>query len=332
MKNNLVRGVRKASDFLMALQLTGAFKRGALPNLQARLPAVVIGGGLTGIDTATELFAYYPSRSRRCSSATRRSCAERGERRGPRRCTTPRSSRSSTSSSSTAAPSAPSAQRADAAGERPDFVPLVRSWGGVTLAYRKRMVDSPAYRLNHEEVIKALEEGIWFAENLDPREIIADEHESRCARWCSRDRTAAVELPARTILVAAGTSPNITYEKEQPGTFQLDAKRKFFQGFRAEGTGASVSLVPDHGGFFTSYNNDGRLISYYGDNHPAYAGNVVKAMASAKHGYPHVAALFADDIEPAARTGQRRNWTRSGRASSARWTMSCWRESSGWSG
>jgi hypothetical protein len=29
----------------------------------------------------------------------------------------------------------------------------------VTIAYRKRMVDSPAYRLNHEEVIKALEEG-----------------------------------------------------------------------------------------------------------------------------------------------------------------------------
>jgi NADPH-dependent glutamate synthase beta subunit-like oxidoreductase len=60
MKNNLIRGIRKASDFLMALQLTGAFKRDALPNLQARLPAVVIGGGLTAIDTATELMAYYP--------------------------------------------------------------------------------------------------------------------------------------------------------------------------------------------------------------------------------------------------------------------------------
>ena len=36
MKNNLIRGVRKASDFLMALQLTGAFKRDALPNLQVR--------------------------------------------------------------------------------------------------------------------------------------------------------------------------------------------------------------------------------------------------------------------------------------------------------
>ena len=59
-KNNLIRGIRKASDFLMALQLTGAFKRDALPNLQARLPAIVIGGGLTAIDTATELMAYYP--------------------------------------------------------------------------------------------------------------------------------------------------------------------------------------------------------------------------------------------------------------------------------
>ena len=60
MKNNLIRGIRKASDFLMALQLTGAFKRDALANLQVRLPAVVIGGGLTAIDTATELMAYYP--------------------------------------------------------------------------------------------------------------------------------------------------------------------------------------------------------------------------------------------------------------------------------
>ncbi len=60
MKNNLACGIRKASDFLMALQLTGAFKRTALPNLQVRLPAIVIGGGLTAIDTATELLAYYP--------------------------------------------------------------------------------------------------------------------------------------------------------------------------------------------------------------------------------------------------------------------------------
>ena len=54
-----------------------------------------------------------------------------------------------------------------AAGEAPNFVALVRRWGGVSIVYRKRLVDSPAYRLNHEEVSKALEEGIVFAENLD---------------------------------------------------------------------------------------------------------------------------------------------------------------------
>jgi len=60
MKNNLIRGMRMASDFLMALQLTGAAKKDSVANLQLRLPAVVIGGGLTAIDTATEAAAYYP--------------------------------------------------------------------------------------------------------------------------------------------------------------------------------------------------------------------------------------------------------------------------------
>src|ERR1044072_3220023 len=59
MKNGLASGVRQASDFLMALQLTGAAKSDSLANLQIRLPVVVIGGGLTAIDTATEALAYY---------------------------------------------------------------------------------------------------------------------------------------------------------------------------------------------------------------------------------------------------------------------------------
>src|SRR4051812_44562131 len=60
MPNGLARGVRAASDFLMALQLTGAAKKDSIANLQIRLPVVVVGGGLTAIDTATESLAYYP--------------------------------------------------------------------------------------------------------------------------------------------------------------------------------------------------------------------------------------------------------------------------------
>ena len=81
MKNNLIRGIRKASDFLMALQLTGAFKRQALPNLQARIPAVVIGGGLTAIDTATELMAYYPLQVEKTLAQYEALTAELGEAR-----------------------------------------------------------------------------------------------------------------------------------------------------------------------------------------------------------------------------------------------------------
>ncbi len=88
MKNNLIRGIRKASDFLMALQLTGAFKRHALPNLQARLPAIVIGGGLTAIDTATELMAYYPVQVEKALAAVRNAVggSGRGAGQGRLRC------------------------------------------------------------------------------------------------------------------------------------------------------------------------------------------------------------------------------------------------------
>src|SRR2546423_2761500 len=57
--NGFARGVRAASDFLMALQLTGAAKRESIANLQIRLPIVVIGGGLTALHTATESLAHY---------------------------------------------------------------------------------------------------------------------------------------------------------------------------------------------------------------------------------------------------------------------------------
>jgi NAD(P)H-flavin reductase len=49
-------------------------------------------------------------------------------------------------------------------------------------------------------------------------------------------------------------------------------------------------------GFFTSYNRNGHLISYFGDNHPKYSGNVVKAMASAKDGFPRIVELFAAEL------------------------------------
>jgi NADPH-dependent glutamate synthase beta subunit-like oxidoreductase/NAD(P)H-flavin reductase len=309
MKNNLIRGVRKASDFLMALQLTGAFKRESLANLQVRLPALVVGGGLTAIDTATELMAYYPQQVEKILGRYEELAALVGEVRVRAAYDREELAQLDEFLTHGAAIRAERA-RACAAGEPPDFAPLLRAWGGVSVVYRKRMVDSPAYRLNHEEIDKALEEGIGFIENLDPIEAVPDENGHVRAvvfRKAASDvgpvspglggvegvPAGQIELPARALLVAAGTAPNITYEKEAPGTFRLDDRQRFFLPHRvvrdADGT---RRLEPDPLGFFTSYQSGGRFVSYYGDNHPRYAGNVVKAMASAKDGFPHVVALF----------------------------------------
>ena len=326
MKNNLACGIRKASDFLMALQLTGAFKRSALPNLQVQLPAIVIGGGLTAIDTATELFAYYPVQVEKVIDRYEQLVQETGEA-AVLQCFSDRERAILNEFIAHGKAVRAERARASAAGEPPDFVKLVRSWGGVSIAYRKRMVDSPAYRLNHEEVIKSLEEGITFIECMNPEEAIVDEHNAVTAvsfraqgqvsgKWRDLERT--VELPARSVLVAAGTTPNITYEKEYPGTFQMDARKKFFAAHRAvsrsDGSFAVEPVSEDAAdGFFTSYNKNGRLVTYYGDNHPRYAGNVVKAMASARDGYPHVLNLFReqlDRLDPADQPGRDLQWER----------------------
>jgi NADPH-dependent glutamate synthase beta subunit-like oxidoreductase/NAD(P)H-flavin reductase len=305
-KNNLIRGIRKASDFLMALQLTGAFKRHALANLQTRLPAVVIGGGLTAIDTATELMAYYPVQVEKTLEQYETLTTEIGEER-VRAGYDPEELALLDEYLAHGRAVRAERERAERAGEPPDFIGLVRAWGGVTLAYRKRMVDSPAYRLNHEEVIKALEEGIVFAENLNPIEAVPDANGALSGMIFGRegqDGRSVLTLPARTCLVAAGTSPNITCENEAPGTFQLDARKKFFQPHSIVERDGGFALVPDTQGFFTSHETDGKFVTYYGDNHPRYAGNVVKAMASAKHGFPQVARLFAGELAALDPRGQ----------------------------
>ena len=311
MKYNLIRGIRKASDFLMALQLTGAFKKTSMANLQVRMPAVVIGGGLTAIDTATELMAYYPVQVERILERYETLCAEMGE---PAVRTGYDAEETKILDEFLAHGRAVRAERerAVAAGEKPDFMGMLRSWGGVTIAYRKSMLDSPAYRLNHEEIIKAFEEGIYYAENLSPVEALHDEFAHVTSilfekqivedgRW--KDSGVIVDMPAKSVMVAAGTAPNVIYEKEHPGTFKLDKYGQFFQAY-AGGAGGLIEIDPAKDtGFFTSYQHPTareKLISFYGDNHPRYAGNVVKAMASARDGYPHVAALFpaVEELDP----------------------------------
>jgi NADPH-dependent glutamate synthase beta subunit-like oxidoreductase/NAD(P)H-flavin reductase len=292
MKNGLARGVRQASDFLMALQLTGAAKDSSIANLQVRMPIVVIGGGLTAIDTATESLAYYVVQVEKFLARYEALTAELGERE-VRALWTPEETE--TGDEFIAHARAIRVERAAAAreGREPKLVELLNQWGGVTLAYRRRLIDAPSYTLNHEEVALALEEGIQFAESLTPEAVEVDAFGHSAALMLRNAEGELVRMPARSILVAAGTQPNTVLGREDPENVFLDGK--WFRAVDDEGQPVKPEKVakPKQARVLMSIREDGRGISFFGDLHPSFAGNVVKAMASAKQGYPVVSRLLA---------------------------------------
>src|SRR5712691_2907583 len=300
MKNGLAPGVRQASDFLMALQLTGAAKTDSLANLQVRLPAVVIGGGLTAIDTATEALAYYPLQVEKFFSRYERLVAERGEA-AVRAGWTAQDVETAAEFMAHARALRAERERAAREGRKPRFAELLRQWGGATIVYRRRLIDAPSYTLNHEEVAKALEEGISFAERLTPEEVLLDEFGcARALRLSSAgDPPREIVMPARSILVAAGTQPNTVLGREAPQHVAIDGK--YFQAFDEEGRKVTPERVtkPSAAHVLMNLQPDGRAISFFGDLHPSFAGNVVKAMASAKQGYPVVSRML-DRLAPFA--------------------------------
>ncbi len=282
MKNGLARGVRAASDFLMGLQLTGAAKADSVANLQIRLPVVVIGGGLTAIDTATEARAYYPLQVEKFRKRYEALVAEEGEAHVRGGWTAEEAEVAEEFLAHARALAAPGA----------DKDKLIDAWGGVTIAYRRRLVDAPSYTLNHEEVEKALEEGIRFAENLSPVEVELDLYEHAKAVVFERDG-ASVRLPARAVLMAAGTQPNTVLAREMEGRIELDGK--YFRTIDEDGKPVTPERVskPETPHVLLAIEADGRALSFFGDLHPTFAGNVVKAMGGTKQGYPVVSRTLA---------------------------------------
>ncbi|MGQ0654624.1 MAG: FAD-dependent oxidoreductase, partial [Betaproteobacteria bacterium] len=272
--NGFARGVRAASDFLMALQLTGAAKRESIANLQIRLPVVVIGGGLTAIDTATESLAYYAIQVEKFLSryeALGEEPAWNAEER------------------EIAAEFIAHARALRGASPR-ERIGLLKRWGGATIAYRRRMIDSPSYTLNHEEVEKALEEGVVFAEGLAPTRIEVDGHGH--AKEVLFEN--GVRLPAKAVLIAAGTQPNTVLAREEGVSLALDGK--YFRACDVEGNPVRpqrATAKPQEPQVLLHRRPDGRFMSFFGDLHPSYFGNVVKAMGSAKQGYPVVSNVLA---------------------------------------
>ena len=279
MKNGLARGVRTASDFLMALQLTGAAKKDSIANLNLRLPVVVIGGGLTAVDSATESMAYYPIQVEKFLSRVEAVGQEKYF------------AKLSEEEKIIAEEWISHAKELRKCSNQIEKYKKLNAWGGVTLAYRKSLQDAPSYRLNHEEVELAFQEGINFLGDATPLEVTVDKF-SAAETMIVKVGEEIKTIPARTILMAAGTSPNTVAAREDAKHFEMDGK--YFRMINENGEVAKPQWLskPSQANVLMSINEQGKAVSFFGDLHPDYAGNVVKAMGSAKQGYPVITRIL----------------------------------------
>jgi NADPH-dependent glutamate synthase beta subunit-like oxidoreductase/ferredoxin-NADP reductase len=242
------KGVKSAADFLMNLQQGGAHLKNSNSNMQIRLPAIVIGCGLTAIDSAVELLHYYPTQVenflQKWKTIDTNNITLSDEER------------------SIADEYTKHARLFRTAKNDVDKLKILQQLGGVTICYRKNIKDSPAYRLNHEEIEHAMSIGVKFIENVEPQKIELDQYGAASILNLSNN----TKLPAKTILVAIGTN-----NSEFVDIDGLDETKS------------------------TIFKNKSNNISYFGDCNQKYAGSVVKALASAKNGYKQISnSLFSN--------------------------------------
>jgi NAD(P)H-flavin reductase len=146
--------------------------------------------------------------------------------------------------------------------------------------YRKHLQDSPSYKLNKEEVEFAFREGIEFVESASVLGVNIDQYDALCSLKCEIDNKQ-IEVPARTLLIAVGTNPNTVLSREDKYHFKLD--------------GRYFKLI-NNNVFISEDKDTGLGVTVFGDLHPKYKGNVVKAMASAKNHYKSISNSFATKI------------------------------------
>lgn len=283
--NMLAKGVRMASDFLMSLQSSGiAQDENTLSNLQIRLPIVIIGAGLTAIDVATESLLYYKVQIKKFYEKYE-SLSNKDKKDFINSMTN--------EEKEIAKEFLSHAAELNAAKNNIERQDLINKWGGVTIVYRGNLKDSTCYKLNHEEVQKAFEENIKFVGNLIPKGIAIDEYDSCMGIYYENSYENNIEnnlknkfIPAKSVIIAIGTEPNTLIANEYSNLFSLN--KKYFE--MVDDNGNAIDDLPKYyknkKPFFMIKNKLHKHIgmSCFGDLHPAYNGNVVKAMASAKYG------------------------------------------------
>lgn len=203
LENNFPREMRFAADFLMALQLTGAGHNHALTQTMIRLPIVVIGGGLTAVDTATEAQAFYVKQVE-----TMLRDFEQLSSQGQERFLSSLSPEQHQHTLTFLAHGQQiQAERQQAKQEKrpPNFLPLLHQWGGATIVYRKSLTQAPAYKTNHHELRHAFQEGVRFLPDFVPEALVTTDDGSLLGIRGHRYGQPH-QVPAGSVFLATGTT------------------------------------------------------------------------------------------------------------------------------
>ncbi len=252
------KGIHLASDVLMNLHLQKPYEGKSLGNLDISLPMVVIGGGLTAIDTATEILAYYPLHVKKFSQKWYSLSVKDQE--DIQSNLTPDEQKTMETW----------LEHHEALKNASDPQKLVRQWGGVTVIYGQPIHKGPAYKLNAEEIHYGLAEGISIKDQIQIISFDLDPHHSVQGIYC-KSKSKSIYIQAKSVFLALGTKPQQAFQEEQEN---LLLNQKDF------------APITDHR-FFIIDHPKGK-VSKIGDMNPHYKGSVVHALASAKEAAPHI--------------------------------------------
>ena len=251
------QGMWFANEFLMKLQISGLMYQTLQQGLA--LPIIVIGGGLTAIDCATEALVYYTKWVEQVAYwfsqvEQKELLADLSEK------------------------EAKLALLWKAQGEHirklrvnkqeREIVEYLKSLGGVTVVYRKSMQESPAYRINFIELQKALEQGVRYLEKTDM--VSVDTKDGWVDEVLLETNGERYTSPAKTVFFATGSKPNVAYYYENRA--ELSLENGYYQ----------------RDGFYAKSDHYPNYVTIIGDLHPDYQGSVVGALASAKDSYQSV--------------------------------------------
>lgn len=195
-------GVRTASDFLMSINLGDMLSENSNCNFMISLPAIVVGGGLTAVDSAVEISKYYPILAKKIYHKLYDRDLS---------FLAPREQEDAKFLIAAGARYLAEEAQAKIENREPDYDKITEELGGILICYRKNIEKSPAYKINHKELEDALNRKIKILENAEILEIEKDENDFCTGLKITAGGKADI-IPAKSILFAIGTSPLSVYD------------------------------------------------------------------------------------------------------------------------